>query len=69
MKLELLLKREDFYKIFAETLSNYLIKYQNWTGSIYISSKRNKTAKNLFINKHTYYQRWSFIIDKLINEQ
>ena len=51
MKLELLLKREDFYKIFAETLSNYLIKYQNWTGSIYISSKRNKTAKNLFINK------------------
>ena len=61
----------NFYKSNIEKITNIGDEIENIiknTDKTKIEYKKNN-LKNLFIKNHTYDQRWSFIIDKLINEQ
>ena len=57
MKLDQLLKREDFKEIFTSTLSKYLMLSENWEGKITWGIHRKNSLK-LIVNKNikTGYQ-------------
>ena len=53
MKLEQLQQREDFYKIFSETVGGYLNIKEEWDGEISWSSTPKQGALNFLVNKKT----------------
>jgi len=52
MRLDLLIKRENFSEVFNKTLSKYMLEKYNWTGEIVWTKMKYKRTSKVFLANH-----------------